>query len=152
MPVLRHSTLLCLLLVTPCPAVSNAGEGIQVNDAWIREAPPGISVLAGYLSLTSHGTATVTFTGVSSPQFEAGEIHLSHTVNGTAQMVPVPTLEIPAGKTVQLQPGGYHLMLFRPVHEQHRGDRVTLRLHRADGDSIETSAQALRRTGAEQQT
>jgi periplasmic copper chaperone A len=149
MPALRSITLTCLLLICLRPGGTLADSGIQIRDAWIREAPPGSTVLAGYLTLVNQGKADVTITGVSSPDFGAAEIHLSRMENGLAQMVPVEELVIPAGKTVTLQPGSYHLMLFRPARDLHEGDSVTLRLHRADGDCLQTGAQVLRKTGAE---
>ncbi len=140
----RHITLVTLLLSIVLSAGVRGEDGLRIDGAWIREAPPGSTVLAGYLNLTNKGVTQVTVTGVSSPDFESGEIHLSRIEAGMAQMIPVAELQVPPGGKIKLQPGSYHLMLFRPVRELHQGDVVTLRLHRAEGECQQVSATVLR--------
>lgn len=140
----RHITLVALLLAIILSAGARAENGLQADGAWIREAPPGSTVLAGYLNLTNSGATPVTVTGVSSPDFGSGEIHLSRVDAGMATMIPVAELLIPPGKEIRLQPGSYHLMLFRPVRELHDGDVVTLRLQLAEGECLQANATVLR--------
>ena len=49
--------------------------------------------------------------GVSSPAAGVAEVHEMKLENDIMKMRTVPTLELPAGQTVQLKPGGYHIML-----------------------------------------
>jgi copper(I)-binding protein len=140
----RHITLATLLLSIVLSAGVRGEDGLQAAGAWIREAPPGSTVLAGYMNLANNGVSAVTVTGVSSPEFGSGEIHLSRIEAGMAQMIPVAELQIPPGKEVRLQPGSYHVMLFRPVRELHDGDVVTLLLHLAEGQCLQVNATVLR--------
>ncbi|MDX1698659.1 MAG: copper chaperone PCu(A)C [Thiohalobacterales bacterium] len=107
---------LCALLLLAMSAAA-AGETLEISDAWIREAPPGARVHAGYLQITNHGSEDAELTGVSGDDFGAVEIHRTVIEDGMASMHIVPRLTIPSGGGVALEPGRYHLMLFRPSRE-----------------------------------
>lgn len=148
----RYILAISLLPVLALGTHAWAADGdLQAEHAWIREAPPGSRVHAGYLTLTNHGKHDLGIDAVSSPDFGAAEIHLSRTENGVASMVPVNELMVPAGETVKLEPGSYHLMLFRAVRELHQGDSVTLHLHEASGNCIDVTAPVLRDPDTEHQ-
>jgi copper(I)-binding protein len=49
------------------------------------------------------------------------------------QMQRIKEIEIKAGETVKLQPGGLHLMMFRPIKTLQLGEEVTVDLHWSDG-------------------
>ncbi len=140
--------LIALTLLSSTSAPSRAAGALQVSDPWIREAPPAASVLAGYLELANSGDAPVVIEAVSSPDFGAAEIHRSWIEDGMARMQPVPELSVPPGGSVRLMPGGYHLMLFRPVRPLAAGDTATVLLHRADGACVTVTATVRRATEA----
>jgi len=133
-------------LLLCCVIPAQADDTLQVSDPWIREAPPGATVLAGYLTLTNTTSAPLVIEAVSSPAFEAVEIHRSQVVDGVARMQPVSELTVPATGNISLAPGGYHLMLLRPVRPLTEGDNVILLLHRADGICVTVTAPVLRMT------
>ncbi|MGB5258924.1 MAG: copper chaperone PCu(A)C [Gammaproteobacteria bacterium] len=141
------SFLLCVLLpVLPAWAEMN----IAVSNAWVREAPPGATVLAGYLTITNRGNAHATVTGVSAEDFSSVEIHRIVMEDGVARMLSAGQLEIPAGDSFVLEPGGYHLMLFNPVRPLIAGDNVELLLHVKDGACLAVKA-AVARAAVDQQ-
>lgn len=113
-------------------AAPKAAE-LDISQPWVREAPPTARVMAGYLTLSNTGTAAVQVIAVSSPQFATAELHRTVVEDGVARMEPVGQLEIAAGKSVSLEPGGLHLMLIEPGQPLQEDDMVTLVLHRADG-------------------
>ena len=129
-----------------CIASIQADSGLQVTEPWIREAPPGTSVMAGYMTLSNAGDTPLVIEAVSSPDFEAIEIHRSWIEDGIARMQPVSKLTIPAGDSIRLEAGGYHLMLLRPGQALAAGDDVTLLLHRADGACVRVTAPVVRQT------
>jgi copper(I)-binding protein len=55
-----------------------------------------------------------TLTGVTSPAAGSVEMHRTSTMSGMTGMEPVSAIHIPAGGTVTLEPGGFHLMLMSP--------------------------------------
>jgi len=103
-------------------------DDLLVRDAWIREAPPNASVLAGYLTLVNPGSDPRRLTGVESGQFDSVEMHRTIHEDGMAKMAPQPYLDLPPGGTVELVPGGYHLMLMMPSRRFVEGDVVSLDL------------------------
>jgi copper(I)-binding protein len=129
-----------------CIATTRADDGLQVTEPWIREAPPGASVMAGYMTLSNTSDSAQVIESISSPVFEAVEIHRSWVEDGIARMQPVTHLAIPAGDSISLAPGGYHLMLLRPGQALAAGDEVTLLLHRADGACVSVTAPVVRQT------
>jgi len=89
------------------PAVAPA-----ITDAWVR--PPSVAGGAGaaYLTITNSGGAPDALVGASSPIATSCSLHeTSMDSAGMTGMHQVGRLEIPAGGTVKLEPGGYHLML-----------------------------------------
>jgi copper(I)-binding protein len=83
-----------------------------ISDAWVRPPIGADRPAAGYLTITNPGVTADALVGVTSPIAMSCEIHeTSMDSSGMAGMHPIDRLEIPAGGTVALEPGGYHLML-----------------------------------------
>jgi copper(I)-binding protein len=79
---------------------------------------------AGYFSVTNHGAAADSLVAIRS-QFPRSEVHSTETdANGVARMQAVPALEIPAGGSVELKPGGLHVMFMGLDHPIEAGDHV----------------------------
>lgn len=131
--------LAALLLMSQAPTAL-ADATLQVTDAWIREAPPGAGMLAGYLTLANTGDTPIVVEAVSSPAFAAVEIHQSLVEDGIARMLPVEALTVPPHGTLRLEPGGYHLMLMHPAQPLAAGENVVLRLQPADGACVTVTA------------
>lgn len=126
--LLRHISLLLALL--PLSAVANE---LTIDDAWIRAAPPGAHMLAGYVSLRNTGSEDVRLISAASDRFGLVEVHRSVEVDGVARMREVEAVEIPAGSEVHLAPGDLHLMLMRPQRDTVEGERIVMRLRFDDG-------------------
>jgi copper(I)-binding protein len=135
-----------LLLAWCLAATGRADDGLRVTGAWLREAPPTATVHAAYLTLENPGATAVRIDSVTSPDFDGAEIHRSWIEDGVARMQAVAQLEVPAGGSLALEPGGYHLMLFDARRPLQAGDAVTLLLHLADGNCIRVSAPVRRAT------
>lgn len=101
---------------------------LQVESAWIREAPPNATVLAGYAVLKNAGDKPLSIISIDSPAFTAVEPHETATTNGVASMHAMATLILAAGDKVEFAPGGKHLMLVNPKQMLKKGDSVTLKL------------------------
>ena len=121
------------LLAAPGLTVAAAAAELEISQLWVRAAPPTARVMAGYMNISNNGTTPVQVVAVSSPGFAATELHRTVVEDGVARMEPVGQLEIAAGASVSLEPGGLHLMLIEPKQIPQEGDSVTLVLHRADG-------------------
>ncbi len=118
---------------------------IDIDDVWIAEAPPVSRVHAGYFHLRNHGDRNITLNGVSSEAYGSIEMHRSIEQDGVASMQRLSSIDIAAGDSLHFEPGGYHLMLFRPNGRFRQGDRIALQFHFADGRNIAVSANVRKR-------
>jgi periplasmic copper chaperone A len=95
------------------PAASapvKAGD-LTIETPWLRATPNGAKVAGGYVRITNTGPAPDTLTGASVPFAKTGDIHSMSMEGGVMKMAPVSDgLTIKPGETVELKPGGYHLM------------------------------------------
>jgi hypothetical protein len=82
---------------------------VQVNNAWLRLLPPMSTMTAAYMSLTSDQEDRLV--SVSSDIANIVEIHQSKMENGVMSMQEIECLDLPEGKTVELKPQSYHLMV-----------------------------------------
>ncbi len=103
-----------------------ADQTLSIENAWIPEAPPGTSVMAGYMTIKNNSNKSIDIISISSPSFKAVEMHLSKEVDGIAKMLPQKKLTIPASQQLILKSGSYHLMLIKPVSRLTDGQSATL--------------------------
>ncbi|MGA9343379.1 MAG: copper chaperone PCu(A)C [Rhodanobacteraceae bacterium] len=123
------------------PAAASAGDvsdsaSLKISDAWVRWLP-GDLPSAAYASLTNRGATRMRLTGASSPDYASIMLHRSVVKDGVSRMEPVAGIDIDAGATVTLAPGGYHLMLMEARHAIVPGDVIHLKLDFADGATRE---------------
>ncbi|MFZ4287199.1 copper chaperone PCu(A)C [Variovorax sp. HJSM1_2] len=84
-------------------------QAIQVQDAWVRTTVQGQKGTGGFMKITAKEGARLV--GVSTPVAGVAEVHEMKMEGDVMRMRAVPVLDLPAGATVELKPGGYHLML-----------------------------------------
>ncbi len=135
MALTKTFPLVFLLMMTSI----NAADKLQVHDAWAREAPPGTSVMAAYLTLQNPSLKAYTLTGLSSPDFKRIEMHRTEQHDGMSKMLPVPQVMLNSKENVVFQPGGMHLMLINPKKPLKAGDNITLTLFFSDEHSTKSS-------------
>jgi len=122
-------SLILVLLIYSLPV---AAESLRVTDAWIKNLPMAVPVRAGYMHISNNQNREVTIVSLQSKSFESIEIHQSMEVNGMMSMRPVDTLSIPAGASLELAPGGFHLMMMNPLDELIPGQKVAVTLYYED--------------------
>jgi copper(I)-binding protein len=116
------------MLIAAVLASTGAGAcpNLAVEQAWIREAPPGAMSVA-YARLTNRGKSGLVLDGARSADFGGAGLHRTIVDDGVARMRE-GTLAIAPGATALLEPGGWHLMLFDPARPLQAGDTVILAL------------------------
>lgn len=93
-----------------------AGD-LHLSGFWTRAMLPGQKAGGGFLIITNNGAADDRIIAVSTPSAARAEIHEMAVVDDVMKMRPLADgLVIPAGETVELKPGGLHLM-FMAVSE-----------------------------------
>ena len=138
----RFGGLLVAALVMGSVAVgcsSNGGTAeVAITDAWARPSSAMASAGAAYMTIQNNGTATDALVGASSPAATTVEVHETVVMGSPAPgasgdggmmgMQPVDRLEIPAGGSVQLKPGSYHIMLIGLKEDLKAGDTIEITL------------------------
>ncbi|MCJ7712653.1 MAG: copper chaperone PCu(A)C [Chloroflexi bacterium] len=137
--------LLLALSVMACGSSASkttqpAGGFVSVSGAWVREAASG-GVTAAYLTITNGRLDDETLVGVSTPAAPAASLHQTTTTDGVTGMEPVDGIAIPAGETVRLEPGGYHIMLEGLTAELAAGQVVQLTLTFEGAGAIDVPAE-----------
>lgn len=89
---------------------AKAGD-IAVSQPWARATAPGAPAGAAYLTVTNSGNQPDRLVGASTPAAKVAELHTHIHDNGVMRMRPVEAIDIPAGGTVALKPGGLHVMM-----------------------------------------
>ncbi len=109
-------------------ATGGAAGSITIGDAWVRAAAAG-STSAAYLTITNGTTSDDALIAVfSGAAGEAGLHRTSTGADGLTGMEPLERLEVGAGQTVTLAPGGDHVMLMGLVGDLAPGSVVELTL------------------------
>jgi len=115
------------LLITLFSSVSaSAAEPLNIINPWIAEAPPGASVMAGYMEIQNTSHKKIDILSISSDAFSSIEMHRSIESDGFAKMLPQKKLSIGANEKLILQSGSYHLMLIKPAKWFKHGEKVKL--------------------------
>jgi len=115
-----------------------------VDDAWVRATVAGQPSTGAFMHITSSTDSKLV--EVRSPVAKTVQIHESKMANDVMSMQPVSSVALPAGKSVAIEPEGYHVMLIDLVGQVKAGDQVPLTLIVEDSkgvkESIEVKAQA----------
>jgi copper(I)-binding protein len=135
-----------LLLGPTVHAVQSGTDGVMVHDAWARATAGNSASGAAYLTVTGGGAADE-LVGVRASVATTAGVHESFTDNGVMKMRPVHSLSVPAGKTVTLAPGGYHIMLMGLKQPLTAGQSfpLTVTFAHAGEVTVEVKVQALGR-------
>ena len=126
-----------MLSVMPGAAAYADSSEIVVENAWSRAsigtARPGVA----YMKIANGGEEPVFLTGLRSDIAKMPQVHKSSTnAQGISSMASASEIEIAAGETLALEPGGFHAMLMglnRPMLE---GESYELTLIFSDGDPV----------------
>lgn len=123
--------LLFLLLLIPGSALAE----LDIHSAWVKNLPPTIPVRAGYMTVHNAQTHAISIVAIHSDAFASVEIHQTIKQDGMMRMEPVPTLTIEPDSTVQLAPGGLHLMMMNPTNPTKPGDSLEIVIKLDDGST-----------------
>jgi copper(I)-binding protein len=111
--VLRRLALAALVAVLALPALALDYKlgAIEIGHPWSRATPPTAESGGGYLVLKNTGTTPDRLIAVKSPAADKVEIHEMKMDGNIMRMREVERgIEIPPGATVELKPGGFHVM------------------------------------------
>lgn len=122
---------LCVVLAACGTAASPSPTGgeIRAEGAWARQSMGMDLAVAVYMNLTNESGSADALVGAASPAAAKVEVHeTSADASGQMAMHPVEKIALPAGGTVALEPGGFHIMLIDLTGELMAGDKVEVTL------------------------
>ena len=124
----RHPVFIGLISALTFAAAASEEAGVSVRDAWVRESPPGVAMMAGYMALRNNTSRSHVLVAARSSDFETVTIHRTIAKDGMAGMVHASQIELTPNASLIFAPGGYHLMLMNPKRTLRAGDPVVINL------------------------
>ena len=139
--MMHGARTMALAMFLACSAAM--AQEVAVKEAWVRATVPGQKATGAFMELTAKDDAVLV--AASSPVAEAVEIHEMQLDDNIMRMRLVPRLDLPAGKSVEFRPGGYHVMLLDLKETLRRGDivPVTLKVEGRDGRLVSIEVKAV---------
>lgn len=144
---MKPAVLALSALLFASPALADT---VKVDGPWVRTTAPGQKVAGAFMDLTAD--ADMTLVAGESPAARVVELHTMSMENGVMVMRPMKDIALPKGKTVQLKPGGLHVMLIDLKGQIKEGDKtpLTLTVRGADGKQQSLAVQLEARNPATQ--
>lgn len=151
------AAVLLALLLAACGSSDSSdvaaasAPGARAGSITLSEArvpkPPSPDVAVAYFTLTNSGDSADRLVAATTSVARSAVPMRDVTQHGASAMVDVPSLVVPAGGTVELSPGGTHLMLQQLTHTLAVGDTVVLHLRFAHAGALTVSVPVTAMTG-----
>jgi copper(I)-binding protein len=116
------------------------GRQIEITAPYVRAVPPGQPNSAAFMTLTNSGDVDGALVAAASSAAEVVELHTHAMVDGMMRMRRIERIDLPAADTVELAPGGLHIMLIGLVAPLVIDETVEIRLNFDDGSERLVSA------------
>ena len=131
-----------LFLLIPFMAVGcGPPEGISVDEAWGRPSPSSAANAAFYMNIQNHGLEMESLLGAEIDICGSVELHESNVDdNDVMRMEHVEKIDIPSSSTVQLQPGGLHIMCIERQADLQSGDTIDIILEFSEIGLVDVKA------------
>ena len=140
--------ILAALLLSSCG--QSGSPNVQIANAWARETVAGQTSTAAYLTVTNKGAADDRLVGVSLPEPAKASVHATESSGGISHMREISSgLAVPAGSTIDLKPGGTHVMITGLQAPLRRGETLKLRLRFAKSGEKPIDVRVAPATGPE---
>ena len=128
-----------IALLAALTLLAAQAQTVDVKDAWARSTVPGQKASGAFMKLTAkEGTRLV---GASSPVAGVTEVHEMKMDGDIMRMRAIAALDLPAGKTVELKPGGYHVMLMELKTALRKDSSIPLTLTFKDAKGAESKVE-----------
>lgn len=129
-----------LLVVGTLAACS--GGGIKVTEPWARTSMGMDRAGAAYMVIANEAEEDDALIGVTSPAAAKAEIHeTTMAADGSMGMSPVAEIQIPAGGSAELKPGGFHIMLIDLVEPLVAGEKFEITLTFREAGDVKVTAE-----------
>ncbi|MDO6564951.1 copper chaperone PCu(A)C [Amphritea sp. 1_MG-2023] len=124
-----------ITLIAALTLSASAVAEVVVDHPYARAVPPGQTNSAAFMSLTNDSNDEVALVAASTSIAKVVELHTHTHDNGVMKMRQIPRITLPAHQTVELQPGGLHIMLIGLKRNLVKDEMIDLTLTYNDGHS-----------------
>lgn len=124
-----------ILFLSVC-CLATFGVDVEIKDIYSRSSIAGVPNSAVFMNITNKQNTAIKLIGASSLASQKAELHTHIKENEMMKMIKVENFEIPANGTLELKPGGNHIMLLGLKNELKAGDKIDLKLD-FEGQSVE---------------
>jgi periplasmic copper chaperone A len=139
-------------------AILASAPGVMASDVMVingfarASATPQATSAVAYVTLMNHGGEADRLLSIVTPAAAVATVHETTSVDGVMKMKAVPVLALAAGATVEMKPGGSHIMLMGLKAPLKRGGKLTLELtfEKAGKASVEVPIGGVAATGHDQ--
>lgn len=122
-----HTTLLTVIFAAfSSLTLAAAPAAVTVTDPWVRGTVPAQKATGAFMRLTAPDN--VRLVDARSPAAGIVELHQMDMAGDTMVMRQVAGIDLPAGRSVELKPGGFHIMLLDLKAQAKPGDRIPITL------------------------
>jgi periplasmic copper chaperone A len=139
--MIRSSSLIAAVMFATISLGARAAD-IAIGDPYARAVPPGQPNSAVFMLLENNSKADRALVSAESPAAKTVELHTNVDEGGVMKMRRIDKIDIPAGKTVTLKPGGLHVMLIGLKEALEPGAMVHMMLTFDDGSKAHVMAPA----------
>lgn len=137
--------------ISASPAAATGSDTFKVGDLvvaspWTRATPGGAKIAGGYLKITNNGKTDDKLVKATASISDRVEVHEMSMNNGVMTMRPLPDgLTIKPGETVELKPGGFHMMFMDLKQPLKQGDtmKATLTFEKAGNVDVTFNVNAI---------
>jgi len=103
-------------------------KSLRISNPFARATPPGAKVAGAFMTIRNQGTEADRLVSASSPIAGLVEIHEMAMEGGMMKMRALKGIDLKPGATVELQPGGYHVMLEDLKQPLKQGEQIPVKL------------------------
>jgi len=139
MKMLAALLLACAFGSSAASAHEYALKSLKIDHPFARATPPGAKTGGVFVTVENTGSQSDRLMSVSSPVAGVAELHEMSVDAGVMRMRGVAALEVKPGETLQLKPGGYHVMLSELRQPLKVGDRFPMTLKFQNAGAVEVS-------------
>ena len=145
--MLRLIASLILLFATTASGMAHeySLDNLQIDHPWSRASLGAAKTGAVYMTITNEGDTNARLVAARTDSAKKAELHTNIEADGVMKMQQVEAIEIPAGETTEIAPGGLHIMLMGLKGKLEKGDSfpVTLVFDKAGETTVQVTVEGV---------
>lgn len=110
---------------------------VLLVDPYAKATPPNAKNSAAFMKIKNTSNSDIELLAASSNISKVTELHTHIEENGMKKMIQIPSIKIPANSSVELKPGGLHIMFLGIQNQINENSNVDLNLTFSDGKTYE---------------